>query len=156
LKGVPVLNSALHFLGGLLHFLLGYSVFTAPDWRGIQIGSFFALVFVAGHLTHETRDSDSDRVNDIRTNAVTFGKMRSFIGGLVIFTIADLLLMVLALSSIVPRQLAVVVLLVPPHVYWSVKVISSGLTFASIRRLQTRYRVLYAATGLWIGAVVLL
>ena len=40
IKGVPVLNSALHFAGGLLHFLLGYSVFRAPDGRGIEIGCF--------------------------------------------------------------------------------------------------------------------
>jgi 4-hydroxybenzoate polyprenyltransferase len=155
LKGVPVLSSVLHFAGGLLHFLLGYSVFTAPDWRGIQIGSFFALVFVAGHLTHETRDSDSDRVNDIRTNAVTFGKMRSFIGGLILFTIADILLVVLALWSIVPRPLSVVVLILPLHVYWSLKTIQSGLTFASIERLQARYRALYAGMGLWMVATLL-
>ncbi|HME09153.1 MAG TPA: UbiA family prenyltransferase [Bryobacteraceae bacterium] len=155
LKGVPVLSSALHFAGGLLHFLLGYSLFTAPDWRGIQIGSFFALVFVAGHLTHETRDSDSDRVNDIRTNAVTFGKMRSFIGGLILFTMADILLVVLALRSVVPRPLAIVVFIVPLHAYWSRAAIQSGLTFASIQRLQARYRALYAGMGLWMVATLL-
>ena len=61
IKGVPFLNSALHLAGGLLHFLLGYSVFRAPDGRGVEIGCFLALVFTAGHLTHETRDSESDR-----------------------------------------------------------------------------------------------
>jgi len=155
LKGVPVLSSLLHSAGGLLHFLLGYSIFTAPDWRGIQIGSFFALVFVAGHLTHETRDSDSDRVNDIRTNAVTFGKMRSFIGGLILFTIADILLLVLALRGIVPRPLAVVVLIFPLHVYWALAAMQSGLTFASIQRLRARYRALYAGMGLWMVATLL-
>jgi 4-hydroxybenzoate polyprenyltransferase len=155
LKGVPVLSSVLHFAGGLLHFLLGYSVFIAPDWRGFQIGSFFALVFVAGHLTHETRDSESDRVNDIRTNAVTFGKMRGFIGGLILFTIADILLAVLALCRIVPRPLAVVVLIIPLQVYWSMTTIQSGMTFASIQRLQVRYRALYAGMGLWIVAALL-
>jgi len=155
LKGVPVMSSILHFAGGLLHFLLGYSAFTAPDWRGIQIGSFFALVFVAGHLTHETRDSDSDRVNDIRTNAVTFGKIRSFIAGLILFAIADTLFVVLALRSIVPRPLLVVVLIFPPHVYWSLATIRSGLTFANIQRLQTRYRALYAGMGWWIVATLL-
>jgi 4-hydroxybenzoate polyprenyltransferase len=156
LKGVPVLSSMLHFAGGLLHFLLGYSVFTAPNWRGIQIGSFFALVFVAGHLTHEARDSDSDRVNDIRTNAVTFGKMRSFIGGLILFAISDIVLVVLALRNIVPRPLAVLVLFHPLHVYWSLTTIQSGLTFASIQWLQARYRALYAGMGLWMVATLLL
>jgi 4-hydroxybenzoate polyprenyltransferase len=40
IKGVPVLNSFLHFAGGLLHFLLGYSVFRAPDECGVEIGCF--------------------------------------------------------------------------------------------------------------------
>ena len=155
LKGVPVLGSALHFVGGLLQFLLGYSVGAAPDWRGMQIGSFFALVFVAGHLTHETRDSDSDRLNGIRTNAVTFGKMRSFLTGLALFIVADVLLMVLALCNVAPRPLALVVLLVPLHIYWSLEAIRAGLTFASIQRLQLRYRTFYAATGLCMAAVVL-
>lgn len=155
LKGVPVLNSALHSIGGLLHFLLGYSVFTPPNWRGIEIGCFFALVFVAGHLTHETRDSDSDKLNEIKTNAVTFGKMRSFIGGLVLFAAADVLLMLLALWAVVPRPLAVVVFVLPLHIYWSLRAIGSGLTFASVQRLRIRYRVLYAAMGLWMVAAVI-
>jgi len=146
-KGVPVLSSALHFTGGLLHFLLGYSVFTVPDWRGIQIGSFFAAVFVAGHLTHEIRDSDSDRANGIRTNAVTFGKMQSFVCGMALFTLADVLLVVLALRGVVPRVLAISGVICPLHIYWSFQAIRGGLTFRAIRRLQTRYRVLYALTG---------
>ena len=32
MKGVPVLSSALHLAGGLLHFLLGHSAFRTPDW----------------------------------------------------------------------------------------------------------------------------
>ena len=154
-KGVPVLSSALHFAGGLLHFLLGYSIFTTPNWRAIQIGGFFALIFVAGHLTHETRDRDSDRVNDIRTNAVTFGEMPIFIAGLILFLVADILLVLLALSNIVPRPMAIAACFIPLHVYWSRAVIRSGVTFASIQRLQTRYRALYAGLGLWVTAVLL-
>lgn len=156
LKGVPVLNSVLHFLGGLLHFLLGYSAFVAPDWRGVQIGSFFALVFVAGHLTHETRDSESDSLNEIRTNAVAFGKRRSFLGGLALFTVADVLLVFLALRDVVPRPLAVLAFMIPLHVYWSLEAIRSSLTFASVQRLRLRYRMLYAGAGLWIVTAVLL
>jgi 4-hydroxybenzoate polyprenyltransferase len=81
MKGVPLLNSAIHLIGGMLHFLLGYSLFSAVDGRGLEIGCFFALVFVAGHLTHEARDRDVDLLNGISTNAVTFGKARSFAAG---------------------------------------------------------------------------
>ena len=148
IKGVPVLNSALHFAGGLLHFLLGYSVFSALDGRGIEIGCFLALVFTAGHLTHETRDSQSDGLNGIRTNAVRFGKGRSFIAGFVLFTVADVLLVVLALRGIVPLPPVIVAALYPLHLYWSWQTMRAGLTFDSIRWLQVRYRLLYAAIGL--------
>ncbi len=148
IKGVPVLNSALHFAGGLLHFLLGYSVFRAPDGRGIEVGCFLALVFTAGHLTHETRDSESDRLNGITTNAVRFGKGRNFISGLVLFTMADVLLAALAFERIVPLPLVVIAALYLLHVYWSWQTMRAGLTFDSIRRLQVRYRFRYAAIGL--------
>ena len=148
IKGVPVLNSLLHFAGGLLHFLLGYSVFRAPDARGMEIGCFLALVFTAGHLTHETRDSDSDRRNGIRTNAVKFGKRRNFLAGLVLFTLADGLLLALTLQRIIPLPPEVVVALYLLHVYWSWQTVRAGLTFESVRRLQVRYRFRYAALGL--------
>jgi 4-hydroxybenzoate polyprenyltransferase len=148
IKGVPVLNSALHFAGGLLHFLLGYSIFRAPDGRGIEIGAFLALVFTAGHLTHETRDSESDTLNGIRTNAVRFGKRRNFIAGLVLFTLADVLLIALALRGIVPVSPLVVAALYFMHVYWSWQTMRAGLTFDSVRWLQVRYRFRYAAIGL--------
>jgi 4-hydroxybenzoate polyprenyltransferase len=148
MKGVPVLNSALHFAGGLLHFLLGYSVFATVDRRGIEIGCFFALLFVAGHLTHETRDSEADSANGIRTNAVAFGKNRSFLAGLILFGLADSLLVTLALGGRVPLVLAVVGATYPLHAYWWVKALRKGLSFESVRWLQIRYRVLYAAVGM--------
>jgi 4-hydroxybenzoate polyprenyltransferase len=156
LKGVPVLSSVLHLAGGVLHFLLGYSVFTAVDGRGLMIGCFFALIFAAGHLTHETRDSESDLLNRIRTNAVTFGKARSFTIGLALFTIADLLLVVLAARRTVPRPLIIVAALYPLHLYWSLQALRAGLTFESIRSLQIRYRALYAAIGLMTVVTVLM
>ena len=155
-KGVPVLNSVVHLAGGILHFLLGYSVFRAVDGRGVTIGCFFALIFAAGHLTHETRDSASDLLNGIRTNAVTFGKARSFTAGLVFFTIADILLVVLATRDIVPHLLVIVAALYPLHFYWSLQALRAGLTFESVRRLQMRYRALYAGIGLTIAVSVLL
>src|SRR5437764_1410934 len=59
-KGRPLLNSAAHLAGGILHFLLGYSLGHAIDGRGVAIATFFALIFVAGHLTQEVRDHHGD------------------------------------------------------------------------------------------------
>lgn len=156
MKGVPFLNSALHLAGGLLHFLLGYSLFGGIDGRGVAIGCFFALVFVAGHLTHEARDHEGDLLNAIRTNAVRFGEARSFAAGFAIFTIADVLLVVLAVRGVVPRALVLVGALYPLHLYWTLRTWRAGLTFESIRRLQTRYRALYAIVGILMVATLAL
>jgi 4-hydroxybenzoate polyprenyltransferase len=156
LKGVPLVSSALHLVGGLLHFLLGYSVFRPVDARSLAVGCFFALMFSGGHLVHEVRDLEGDRRNGIGTNAVTFGKARSFAAGLALFTIADLLLVVLAGRGTVPRALVVVAALYALHLYWSLRALHAGLTFESVRQLQVRYRTLYAILGVVMMASVLL
>jgi len=148
MKGVPLFSSGLHFAGGLLHFLLGYSLFSAVDWRGAAIGSFFALTFMAGHLVQETRDHRSDRRNGIMTNSVRFGRARTFAAGFIAFTAADLVLVGLAWRGLVPRVLLGVAVLYPLHLRRTLQAWRAGLTFESIRRLQWGYRALYAIAGL--------
>lgn len=147
-KGRPLFNSAAHLAGGVLHFLLGYSLGGAIDWRGLAMATFFALIFAAGHLTQEIRDHQGDILNAIRTNAVAFGKRRTFAASLILFTLSYALLLVLALQGILPRPLAALVVLYPIHLFWSLKTLAEGLTYASIHRLQARYRALYAVVGL--------
>jgi 4-hydroxybenzoate polyprenyltransferase len=146
-KGIPVLNSSIHFAGGMLHFLLGYSLFRVIDFRGVEIACFFALTFVAGHLTQEVQDRDEDLLNGIRTNAVIFGKTRTFAAALAIFTLADVLIVVLAARGIAPGALILVAGLYPLHLHWSLRALRSGLTSESTRLLRSRYRMLYAGIG---------
>ena len=153
-KGKPLLNSVTHLAGGVLHFLLGYSVGSAVDRRGVAIAIFFALIFVAGHLTQEVRDHQGDAVNGIRTNAVIFGPRRTFAASLIFFTMAHVLLLLLALGRLLPLPLAALVALYPVQLYWSIETLKEGLTYASVSRLQARYRVLYAVIGLaMVGAL---
>ncbi|MGS5085159.1 UbiA family prenyltransferase [Hydrogenophaga sp. A37] len=148
MKGIPLANSLLHLVSGVLHFLMGYSVFRHPDLNGLKIGLFFAVIFSAGHLTQEVRDCDADLRNGIQTNAVRFGKRRSFIAGFVLFTLADVLLLALAWSGAVPWVLGLIVAaLYPLHFYWTLQAMREGLLFESVRRLQLCYRVLYAGIG---------
>jgi 4-hydroxybenzoate polyprenyltransferase len=147
-KGRPILNSATHLAGGILHFLLGYSIGSAIDRRGVAIATFFALIFVAGHLTQEIRDHEGDAVNRIRTNAVIFGPRRTFAASLILFTMAQVLLLLLALGRLLPLPLAALVALYPIQLYWSLETLKEGLSFASVSRLQSRYRLLYALIGL--------
>ena len=148
-KCIPIVCSLLHFCGGLLHFLLGYMLFGPLDQRGILIAVFFALTFTAGHLNHEVSDFDADRQNRLKTNAVTFGKRRTFLAGLTVFTLAYVWMLVLARSELVPRSLALLpILLYPLHVFWSVRALREGLSPESLSRFQIRYRLLYVIIGL--------
>jgi len=147
-KGTPLLNSVVHLVGGTIHFLLGYSLGGGIDARGLLVATFFALIFAAGHLTQEIRDHGGDVHNGIRTNAVIFGRQRTFSASLALFTLAHALLFGLALSGTIPRVLAGLVLFYPLHLRWSLDARGDGFSYLSIRRLQARYRVLYAAAGL--------
>jgi 4-hydroxybenzoate polyprenyltransferase len=146
-KGRAVLSSATHLAGGILHFLLGYCVGHAIDRRGVTIAVYFALIFAAGHLTQEVRDHAGDAINRIGTNAVTFGARRTFITSLLLFTCANLIFLRLALDRMIPRPLAVAVVLFLFQIYWSFETMRDGLTYANVSRLQSRYRMLYGFIG---------
>ncbi len=154
MKGIPLANSLLHLIGGTVHFLLGYATFAAIDGRGVAIGCFFGLVFAAGHLTHEARDCDGDELNMIRTNAVAFGRTRSFFAGLTLFTAAYALLVALAAWGAVPRALMLAAVLYPVHLVASLRAMRAGLGFDSLSRLQRCYRALYAVIGLMMVVTV--
>ena len=87
---------------------------------------------------------------------MVFGKSRTFSASLVLFTLAHALLLLLALQGILPRPLAALVVLYPIHLRWSLKTQAEGLTYASILRLQARYRALYAVVGLAMVAALML
>jgi 4-hydroxybenzoate polyprenyltransferase len=146
-KGVPILSSALHFGGGILHFLLGVSLFGAIHGPALGLAFLCGLAFTAGHLNQEVRDFEADRDSRIRTNAVTFGKRRTFIAGLALFSATYAQLLVLAAYGVIPSSLAILACLYLPHLYWSRKTLAEGLSFASLCRFQARYRALYAVIG---------
>jgi len=148
-KGLPLVSSSPHLVGGTLHFLLGYSLFGGIDRRGILIAFFFALTFTAGHLNQEVRDYDGDRLNGALTNAVAFGRTAAFVAGFLGFTLAYGDLVFLAHAGLVPASLgAVPLVLYPLHVFWSARTLRAGLSFENVSRFQSRYRMLYALIGL--------
>lgn len=148
-KGTPVASSLPHLIGGLFHFLLGYSVFSAIDQRGVLVALFFALTFAAGHLNHEVRDFELDSKTNARTNAVAFGKQRTFVAGLVLFTCGYLCLFLLGLFRLIPQPLSfVAALFYLLHLFWSVRVLRSQFRSEILERFQIQYRALYALIGL--------
>ena len=154
-KGIPLVCSGLHLVGGALHFLLGYSLRSGVDRRGVLIGLYFALIFVAGHLNQEVRDYDGDRVGGILTNAVWFGKMRIFVAGLFVFALSYVYLLGMVYSGLVPRGLGWLILLLPVHLILYGQTLRMRLTFHSVSRYQTSYQMLYALIGALIVLAVL-
>lgn len=148
-KGTPIASSIPHLIGGVFHFLLGYVVFTPIDQRGVFIALFFALTFAAGHLNHEVRDFELDQKNNARTNAVAFGKRKTFIAGLGVFTSAYLCLFLLGWFRFVPRPLSfIAVVFYSLHLYWSLRALRSQLAAVNVDRFQTQYRSLYGLIGI--------
>lgn len=155
-KGIPLLSSGIHFLGGVTHFLIGYSVFTMVDVRGVQFALYCGLVFTAGHLNQEVRDYESDRRNGILTNAVRFGKRRTFLSGFVLFTLAYGLLGWLVVGHTSPAGLLGLALLYAIHTFLFWMTYRTGLTYEVVGSHQTHYRIIHAVIGMaltigWLG-----
>lgn len=147
-KNTPIMGSINHLMGGMLHFLLGYTFIHALDARGLVMSLFFGLVFAGGHLNQEVRDYEGDLLNQIRTTAVVFGPQRTFLASLGTFTGAYAIVTGLAALNVLPRLLLwspVVWLL---HIAWSRQALRRGLGFETAIWMQRRYRVLFALLGL--------
>jgi 4-hydroxybenzoate polyprenyltransferase len=148
-KGTVLLSSIPHLVGGLLQFLLGYSLFAAIDRPALLTSLFFALIFTAGHAVQEVQDHDADRRAGLRTNAVVFGKWPVFWGALLAFIFAYGYLLCLAWTGLVAARLGPPVFVLGVlHLYWARLTAQAGLSFDSVRQFRQRYRALFAVIGL--------
>ncbi|QBB72326.1 hypothetical protein ELE36_19205 [Pseudolysobacter antarcticus] len=147
-KSTPIAASVNHLVGGMLHFLLGYTLAQALDPNGLCIGLFFGLVFAAGHLNQEVRDYDGDLLNGIRTNAVVFGRRPAFLASLFVFTAAYAMLIGLAALGMLPRVLLWSVVVWLLHLACAAQALRRGLSFETAVWMQQRYRWLFALIGL--------
>jgi 4-hydroxybenzoate polyprenyltransferase len=147
-KRAPIAASLNHVIGGALHFLLGYTVVSAVDARGVALSLFFGLVFASGHLNQEVRDYESDLAGGVPTSAVTFGRRTCFLASFSLFTVAYLLLAGLAAFGVVPRILLVCAIAWALQAGWSLQALRDGLGFEAAMWIQRRYRLLFALVGL--------
>jgi 4-hydroxybenzoate polyprenyltransferase len=147
-KGTPIMGSINHLLGGALHFLLGYTLVHTLDANGLVMSLFFGLVFAGGHLNQEVRDYEGDLLNGIRTTAVVFGRQRTFLASLCVFTAAYAIVAGLAVLGLLSRLLIWSPVIWLLHVAWSLRALQRGLGFETALWLQRRYRFLFALIGL--------
>lgn len=147
-KRTPIVGSINHLLGGVLHFLLGYTLVHDLDTNGLVMSLFFGLVFAGGHLNQEVRDYEGDLLSGIHTTAVMFGRQRTFLASLGTFTAAYAIVAGLAWFGILPRLLLLSPLVWLVHLAWSLQALQRGLGFETAVWMQRRYRFLFALIGL--------
>lgn len=154
-KGRPFFSSLLHLLGGTLHFLLGYTLFSEVTVPAVAIAGFFALVFTAGHAVQEVQDYEGDRARGVRTNAVVFGKRIVFLAALAGFAMAYALLAKLAFDEVIPAPLMwVSVVGLPLQLYLASRTLSAGLKPENVRLFRNCYRFIFAGIGLCMVAAL--
>jgi len=78
-KGKPFFPLLLHFFGGTLYFLFGYTPFSSVDLSSFFLAIMCGLLFSAGNLTQELRDYDVDTVGKLHTTAIYLGKRGTYI-----------------------------------------------------------------------------
>jgi 4-hydroxybenzoate polyprenyltransferase len=150
-KATPFFSSALHILGGLLTFLLGYGFHAGFDRRGIAIGLYFGILFAAGHLTQEVQDHSGDAANKISTHAVRCGKQPVFVAAFVLFSFSFMYLVWLAWAGFIPLFLSYLFVLYPVYAVMAWRAYSNGLGYEHVRCLRRQYRLLYAGIILILG-----
>jgi len=146
-KRIPLLSTVLHVGGVLLTFLIGYGLIHRMDQRGVLIGVYFAMLISAGHLVQEVQDCQGDRLNQIRTHTIVFGQRTMFVVAFTMFSLSFAYLYWLARGGWVLPSLKYLVLLYPALVglFWQAD--RAGLTFGAVRRLRSRYRMLFAVVA---------
>jgi 4-hydroxybenzoate polyprenyltransferase len=147
-KTTPFAASLNHLVGGVLHFLLGYTVAQAVDARGVVLGLVFGLVFAAGHLNQEVRDHEADQASGSATSAVVFGRRRGFLASFWLFSAAYALIIGLAAAGVLPKILFLSAVAWLLQAEWSREALRRGLGFETAQWMQRRYRLLFAIVGL--------
>jgi len=73
-KSKLFLGSIIHFICGILHFHMCYTLVGAVSMRSVTVSIFIALLLTIGHLNHERLDFVSDMKNNIATTTVRMGE----------------------------------------------------------------------------------
>lgn len=146
-KATPFGASVNHVTGGILHFLMGYTLVRDPDAEAAVLSLVFGLVFAAGHLNQEVRDREADRAAGLRTSAVLFGPRRVLVASFALFTAAYGLLLALAATDVLPGVALATGPIWVAHAAFTRQALRRESPGEAALRLQRRYRVLFAIVG---------
>lgn len=145
----PILGTMIHFIGQIIHFLMGYTVIAPLDKGSAAASVYFALLFSAGHINHELIDHDADEKSGIKTGAVCFGVSAWEKVSFALFTLAALYI---SLISVIEKELMTICF--PFTIAGIIHIIFKICTFKKpalqAKFLEERhfYRILYFAAGI--------
>ncbi|MBN2291050.1 MAG: UbiA prenyltransferase family protein [Pirellulales bacterium] len=138
-KQIPFLSTLMHVVTAVLMFLLGYCLWSGVDLRGVMIGTYFGLIYEAGHLILEVKDFEGDRNSGVRTYAVRFGQRPVFMAACMVTLAAGMLLGGLALTGYLPYSIAFVALLYLPILFMFWRLRNANFTHRTARTFSKKF-----------------
>ncbi len=160
-KATPIAGTCVHFITQIIHFHIGYLLFSNYSWTSFGVSIYFGLLFSAGHLHHEVIDYEADKSKEIKTNAVFFGRRATFVASSFLF-LASILLWIylfsfamIGITTFVPFLFAFLLQLLLIFPLLRIKNFndascSNNASDAMIIKYRNRYRLLYLLAGLLI------
>jgi 4-hydroxybenzoate polyprenyltransferase len=102
LKGIPIMGIVCAFIAQILHFHIGYLVFSGWNSESIFLSIYFALLFCGGHALHEVIDFEADKNAGVKTSAVFFGRRHLFYVSNLIFGVSILYIITFMVMNVLP------------------------------------------------------
>jgi len=145
----PVLGTLIHFIGQIIHFMMGCAVLKPLDGVSFAASVYFALLFSAGHINHELIDHDADEKAGIRTGAVCFGVRAWEKVSFVLFSLAAFYIAALAVAQ--PGLIAICLPFAAAgavHILFKICTLKKPAGQPKFLKERSFYRILYFVAGI--------
>ena len=153
LYGLPLINfksnflmgSFIHFISGIINFLIGYSAGSEITCAGLAISVYFSLLFVAGHMHHMVIDYEADKDAKLQTLPSIIGITKTSQLSIAFILIASLYFVTLSFFNIVLITSTIpVILSCLVHLILYITVKDKLQNFDDRIRYRTNYRIIHA------------
>lgn len=140
-----LMGSFIHFVSGVINFLIGYAVGSEITYTGVAISIYFSLLFVAGHMHHMVIDYEADKNAELKTLPSIIGIKKTSLLSITFILTASIYFVILSLFKIIPIIYTIPVILsciIHSILYSNVK--DNLQNFECRIRYRTKYRIVHA------------
>lgn len=139
-----LMGSLVHFLSGIINFLIGFTTESTISYAAIAISIYFSLLFVAGHMHHMVIDYEADKSAELKTLPSIIGIKKTSLLSIASILLASLYFVILSLFNIVPVVYTIpVVLACLVHLILYI-IVKDNLKFDDRIRYRRNYRIIHA------------